>query len=263
MISDKFKHNQKISRWITVLATPTLAMIAFVVTFWFDPLKYNQQPLASIPAFLLSVVILLVGQAITISLESHHTSEFSDRIYDAIKDYLHVTPIGSPEEALRYINSRIPSLREVKNTSLNTEDELERSTEKYYGTQSYLKMIELISYHCNRDLIWKDVGDILAVERLREIRRSCSRFTKERRDGYRFKILSNLQPQINFIILEYLDGVTEVLFNWDFRGNGQDPRVLISRDRSIVEMFAIQYAMLWKAGTEDHDSQATKSNSTK
>lgn len=67
---------------------------------------------------------------------------------------------------------------------------------------------------------------------------------------------------MNFILLEYRDGAKEVLFNWDFRSAGQDPTVLISRDRQIVEMFAIHYTMLWRRATEDHDNQLIKSTST-
>jgi hypothetical protein len=257
-----YRPTWKAIRWISLLGAPVLSLIAFVLTYWLDPLKFGtHQPLSALPAFLLSIIILIIGQTIRSGIELEHASTYSRKTYEAIKRYLHVTPIGSPEEAFRYINGRIPVLREVQNTSFSIDDESERADEKLYETEVYEKTCQELAYHCCKTLIWKDVGDRLAIKRLRSTRDLCNTISKGRKYGYRFKLISHNEPQMNFIILEYNDGTREVLFNWDFRGNGQDPTVLISRDQQMVEMFAIHFTLLWRRASEDHDSQATNSTS--
>ena len=259
----RYRPNWRTARWVSVLGSPVLSIIAFFLAHWLDLLGFSTQPLSAIPAFLLSIVVLVVGQTITNTLELQNASSYTDRIYDAIKDYLHVTPIGSPEQAFRYINSRMPVLREVQNTSFNTDEESERASEKLYETDIYEISCRDIPTYCCKGLIWKDIGDHHALERMRYLKKNSDSVSKNSKGGYRFKVTNQTYPQINFIILEYCDGDREVLFNWDFRGNGQDPTVLISRDLRIVEMFAIQFTLLWRQGSEDHDSHATKSTSVK
>jgi hypothetical protein len=95
------------------------------------------------------------------------------------------------------------------------------------------------------------------------IKDQCVNAEKGKQPKYKYRVISHNEPQINFfILLEYFEGSKEVLFN-DFRGMGQDPIVLISRDNHIVEMFAIQFNLLWRRASEDHDSQATRSTSEK
>jgi hypothetical protein len=251
-------------RWIGIVLSPVIALIAFLVNYWWDPLHLgSHQQSAAAPAFLFSALVLVLGQAITNALELKNATAYSDKIYNAIKDYLHVTPIGSPEEAINYVHSRLPALREVQNTCFTTRDEAERASEKLYETDIYDKLRQELPYHCGNGLIWKDIGDAVSAARLRQTRTVYATISRTKKNSYRFKLISHVDPQISFIILEYRDGAREALFNWDFRGNGQDPTVLISRDRQIVEMFAIHFTLLWRRASEDHDSQATKSTSTK
>lgn len=246
------------------LAGPVLALIAFIVTYFIDPLQFGeQQPLSAVPAFLLSIIILIINQNISTNKEMQKASIYSDRIYEAIKDYMHVTPLGSPEKAIQYINSRLPALREAKNTTFNIEGEIERADEKFYDTEQYSEASHQIATYSNKGLIWKDLGDKFALDRLRLINKLASDISKNKKNNYKYRLISHSEPQMNFIILEYRDGSREVLFNWDFRGLGQDPTVLISRDRQIIEMFSIHYELLWRRASPDHDSIAVKSTSEK
>jgi hypothetical protein len=259
-----FDFDTSAGKWVAILSAPILSLIAFIVAYYVDPLNFGgHQAIAAIPALLLSIVILLIGHLINSTHELHQTSIYSDKIYEAIKDYLHVTKVGSPEKAQRYINSRISALREAQNTSFNLTDESERADEKFYETDTYEETMKQVAYHSCRSLIWKDLGDSRALNRLRAFQRAANDLSKARKHGYRFKLIAHQEPQMNFIILEYLDGEREVLFNWDFRGIGQDPTVLISRDKQIVDMFSIHFAHLWRGASEDHDNHPTRSTSTK
>lgn len=259
------KNTLRSERLVAVLAPPILSLITFLISFWLDPFGFGAQaPLSAVPALFLSMIVLMAGQAITTALELQKTARYSDKIYDAIKNYLHITPIGSPEEAFRYILSRLPVLREVQNTSFNLEGEMERADERFYDTPVYDDALHRIPVYTSDGLIWKDIGDQYAVDRLRSIKTSTESLSKNGKTGYSFKLINHSEPQLNFIILEYIDGAKEVIFNWDFRSPGQDPTVLISRDSNIVNMFSVHFFHLWQKASRDHDeSHATRSTSTK
>lgn len=239
--------------WLPIVSGPITSLVTFFLAYWLDPLSLKQ--MSAIPAFFLSVIVLMIAQWFVTVQEIQKTAVYSDRLYGAIKNYLHVTPIGSPEEALRYVNSRLPILREVQNTSFNIQDSLERADEKLYLTEVYDELLANIAIYSRQQLIWKDVGDISALSRFRRIRNSILSAAKAKPGKYKYRIIGHAEPQLNFILLEHIDGSKEVLFNWDFRGLGQDPTVLISRDNHIVEMFTIHYRLLWSKGSEDHDNR--------
>ena len=115
-----------------------------------------------------------------------------------------------------------------------------------------------IARQINQGLIWKDIGDASAIKRFNKI--NCL-VEEKYKANYQYKLISQLEPQIGFIILTYKDGTTEVLFNWDFRDIPQDPVVLLSRDQIILDMFAAQYKGLWRVAVVNYDSSATKSTS--
>lgn len=246
---------------ILLLATPILSIVSFVLTYFLDPLKYaNQSALAAIPAFLLSIIILIIGQIVTTHNEIEKVSKDSERIYETVKNYLHITKLGTPKSAWEYIISRLPVLEYVQNTSFNFEDEIDQTTERLYDGISYQQSISAIAKHVNHGLIWKDIGDSSAINRFQSIHRCV---TPNGKGHYYYKILSSESPQIGFIILTYKDGSTEVLFNWDFRDIPQDPVVLMSRDQELLSMFAAQFKGLWRVSVEDYDSIATRSTSKK
>lgn len=244
---------------IALCASAILALIAFVITYFLDPLKFtSQSSLAAIPAFLLSVVILIIGQIISIQCEIEKVSSDSDKICETVKNYLHVTKIGTPKSAWKYIMDRLPVLEYVQNTSFNYNDEIEKTCKRLYNDEIYQKASAEIAKYINHGLQWEDIGDELAVDRLRNIQKCVSEKSKGR---YAFRLIGHAEPQIGFILLTYKDGTTEVLFNWDFRDIPQDPVVLLSRDCEIFNMFAAQYNGLWHIATEDYDSIATRSTS--
>jgi hypothetical protein len=241
-----------------------LSLVSFVLAYYVDPLQFgNHKALAAIPAFLLAIVVLLISHNLAALRELERASGFSDRIYEAVKDYLHVTKVGSPEAAFEYVLARLPILQEVRNTTFNLPDEAERSDEKFYETPTYGTTARRVAEWAAKGHRWKDIGDLRAIGRLRAIEQLATRTSGKRKSGYQYRLLARNEPQINFILLSYPDGSTEALFNWDFRNIGQDPTVLLSRDRDIVEMFAVQFEHLWRVSSPDHDSRATRSTSTK
>lgn len=236
-----------------------LTITIFVITYYLDPLKYtSQSSLAAIPAFLLSIIILIIGQNITTYNEVEKVSEDSERICETVKNYLHVTKMGTPKYAWEYIINRLPILEYVQNTSFNFGDEVSLTDERLYDSSSYKQSFSKIAKYVNQGLTWKDIGDISAVDRFREI---SSQIAEKCKGHYQYKLITQSEPQIGFILLTYKDGTTEVLFNWDFRDIPQDPVVLLSRDQEILNMFAAQYKGLWRTAVEDYDSMATKSTS--
>lgn len=247
--------------WVLLIG-PILSLVAFVITYFLDPLNYSvQSSLAAIPAFLLSVIILIISHLIVIFKEVEKVSSDSDRIREAVKNYLHVTKIGTPKKAWEYIIHRLPTLDYVQNTSFNFGDENEQSTERLYDDGNYQQSVIQIAHQIDQGLTWKDIGDSTAIHRFRKINASVN--SDKAKGNYSFKLIRQSEPQIGFVLLTYKDGTTEVLFNWDFRDIPQDPVVLLSRDREIFNMFAAQYKGLWRVAVQDYDNIATKSTSKK
>lgn len=152
----------------------------------------------------------------------------------------------------------MPILEYVQNTSFNFEYENEESNERLYTNDVYQQSLKMIARYVNKGLKWNDIGDASAIERFRQIDSSVTNTAKGR---YNYKLITQSEPQIGFILLTYKDGTMEVLFNWDFRDIPQDPTVLLSRDYEIYTMFAAQYKGLWRVAVNDYDNSATKSTS--
>lgn len=244
-----------------LIISPIISLVAFILTYFLDPLKYtSQSPLAAIPAFLLSVIILIIGQIITTHNEVAKVSEDTEIIYETVKNYLHITKMGTPKSAWKYIIDRLPVLEYVQNTSFNFKDENEKTKERLYDGFQYQQSILEIAKYVNKGLIWKDIGDKSALERFRLINDNIKNNCK---GSYQYQLITQSEPQIGFIILTYYDGTTEVLFNWDFRDIPQDPVVLLSRDQELINMFSAQYLGLWRTSVKDYDNTAIKSTSKK
>lgn len=255
------KKPKSAKEWISILISPILSLVAFVITYFTDPLKYgNQTSMAAIPAFLLSIIILIIGQVISTHNEVEKVSDESERICQTVKNYLHITKMGTPKSAWQYIISRLPILEYVQNTSFNFNDEYEKTKERLYDGETYKTSYSMISKYINLGLTWKDIGDQSALKRFKKINDLVNDKSKGK---YEFKLINQSEPQIGFIILTYKDGTVEVLFNWDFRDIPQDPVVLLSRDQELINMFATQYTGLWRTATVDYDSNAIKSTSKK
>lgn len=254
------KPSRRKAHWLPLIISPILAVVSFVLTYFLNPLNYNtQSPLAAIPAFLLSIIILIIGHTITTFKEMEKVSTDSNRIFDAVKNYLHVTKIGTPKSAWEYVVHRLPILEYVQNTSFNFGDENEQSSERLYDANVYEQSFAQIAQYVSQGLTWKDIGDSTAISRFQKIK-SCIN-EKKSVGKYDFKLIRCLEPQIGFILLTYKDGTKEVLFNWDFRDIPQDPIVLLSRDDEIFNMFAAQFKGLLRVAVQDYDSKATKSTS--
>jgi hypothetical protein len=250
-------------QWIYLLAGPILGLIAFVIAYYVDPLRFGDHaPLAAVPAFLLSIVVLLIGHNLAAFRELERVSQDSDLIREAVKNYLHVTKLGSPEKGIEYILARLPAVAEVKSTPLNLPEEIERVDDRLYSSSTYAEVTPHVLRWTRKHLRWKDIGDPRSVDRLRAIAVRAGESPNSARQ-YQYKLIEHNEPQITFTHLTYQDGTAEVLFNWDFRNIGQDPVVLLSRDRDIVEMFAVQFEWLWRGARHDEHRTPTRSTSKK
>ena len=222
----------------------------------------DDELLGVVSSALTAIFTLLVGHTISTRDKLTDASRLSDRLSDAIKNYLHVTRAGSAPQALEYITSRLPSLSEVRGTMLNFGDESETANDKLYDSQQYANFEAAIPPATARGLLWRDIGDPETVKRLRRILNAAEEEAGARRSHkYRYRIIKTKLPQMNFSILTFVNGDVELLFNWDYRALGRDPIVLLSRDEVIVDMFSQHFELLWRKASSDHDISATRSTS--
>lgn len=252
-----------INSLISIFTGPVLSLITFYVGCTFDPLGVGRLDVSVVSvSFFISIIVLLVSQTITTQIEVSKATRRADRTYDAVRDYLDVVEIGTPANAWAYIMSQLPNLDVVQNTSFNYDREIERTNERLYKKQTYDESPSEISRYVKKGLTWKDIGDNCAITRFRRFEQAMK---PNSRGTYEYRLIDNQYPQIGFIILTYKNGVNEVLFNWDFHQQNiaQDPKVLLSRESEIINMFASHYQNLWDCGVNDYDTIATKSTSKK
>ena len=249
---------KQIKRHISLVVSFLAATIIFITGCFWDPL--NLDTLAALPGFLLSVITLLLGQIIDVQTEVDKTSDNTEIVCETMRDSLHVTKLGTPKKAWKYIIERLPELDFVQNTSFNFGKEIEKTQYRLYNDESYKKSVKPIAEHINKGLQWHDIGDKSAAKRFEALDAAISKKTI---GTYLYKLISQSEPQIGFILLTYKDVTKEVLFNWDFRDIPQDPTVLLSRDKDIFDMFAAQYSGLWREGSIPYDKTATRSTSKK
>ena len=187
---------KKVIKWIPLVISPVLAIVSFILTYFLDPLKYSSQSsLAAIPAFLLSTIILIIGQTISTHTEVEKVSADSERVYESVKNYLHITKMGTPKSAWQYIINRLPVLEYVQNTSFNFEEESEQTQERLYDSISYQHSIDEIAKYINQGLIWKNIGDQSALERFKAINQKVNEKSKNK---YQHRIISQKEPQMGF-----------------------------------------------------------------
>lgn len=241
----------RMNSWLVTAFGLLLTVVTFVVTYLLDVFSIaGVNPLAAVPATLFSVVALQLAHSWQAERELQRVAGYSDRAIEALKDYLHITQLGSPASAIEYVLGRLPALDEVQNTSFNLVSEAERVEEVLYESRQYDELPKRLVDHVKRGGRWKDIGDERARVRLEGLEAevlgaSPEGKSKSRRSRYQYRILARDEPQMNFMLLQYPNGSREVLFNWDFRRAGADPVVLLSRDRDVVEMFATQFDLLW------------------
>lgn len=239
--------------WIALIAGPVAAITSFIAAYFIDPLNFSHHdPLAAIPAFLLATVILMIGQNVAAYRELERASGRSEEIHNAIENSLQVTKIGSPEQGMRFVKARLPILREARNTSFNVSDYKDRANDMFYDTDVYRGLSDAVAKWSAKGVRWKDIGDEFAVDRLRHI--NVTSLSTSKASAYHYKLLKEQEPQLNFVVLGYQDGTSEVLFNWDFRSLSQDPVVLASRDSDVVNMFTVQFERLWMRASLDHEA---------
>ena len=252
------KKMKYIKRHISLVVSFIAAITIFITSYFWDPFNFNT--FSTLLGFLLSVITLLLGQIIDVQIEVDKTSDNTEIVCETMRDSLHITKLGTPKKAWKYIMERLPEFDYVQNTSFNFGEEIEKTQYRLYNDESYLKPAKTIAEHVNKGLQWHDIGDESASKRFEEIDAAVSKKTN---GEYLYKLITQSEPQIGFILLTYKDGTKEALFNWDFREIPQDPTVLLSRDKDVFDMFAAQYTGLWREGSIPYDKTATRSTSKK
>jgi hypothetical protein len=81
--------------------------------------------------------VLIISHIIVIFKKVEKVSADSDKIHEAVKNYLHATKVGTPQKAREYIIHRLPVLDYEQNTSFNFEEENEQSAERLYDDSNY------------------------------------------------------------------------------------------------------------------------------
>lgn len=257
MPSPLFRNKEKAFGVIAIYTPPIMGVIALIITTYFKLVEL------SVVAATLTSVLSVLSLTILGNKNLRMALQYADETQWSVKKHLHATPIGSPEKALEYVSSRLPVLKEVKNTSFNTKN-VDIVDLKFYTKSIYKSFCDSIVSNCIEDLVWTDIGDRYSISRFRKIRESCAIKSHGKTYRYAYRLLPDSCPHMNFIILYYKDNSSdnienggnyaEVLFNWDFRSTESDPIVYMSTDRELVSMYSVHFNTMLSAASQDHDA---------
>jgi hypothetical protein len=241
---------------LTMFAGPALGLISFIFLLYYGPFEAKSSE-AIVFSLATTIFFLVLSHMFFIWQQYNKHIEQSEKIENVIKNSIHITPIGSVIKALEYVNSRLPSIIEVQNTSFTTPNSKDNANDKFYHTEIFEKIQLDIPKYTAKGLLWKDIGDNKdAIAKMEERSNQANKINKNHK--YRFKKIKNKIPKMNFIIIKYINGDEEILFNWDLRNKSGEPTVYVSRDESIINMFSILYFDLWDFAEIPHDNIDTR-----
>lgn len=241
---------------VAIFSGPILAFISFIFLSY-----YSLYPIGSSESIVfslgVSIFVLVISHMCFMWLQYNNHVKQTEKIEYIIKNSIHITPVGSVTEAFEYIDSRLDSLIEVRNTSFTTPSSKDNANDKLYKTDTFDKIHKNIPTYASRGLLWKDIGDNKdAINKMEERLYTSNSYNKNHK--YSFKKLKNKIPKMNFIIIKYKNNDEEILFNWDLRSKNGDPTVYVSRDKEVINMFSIHYYDLWEFADISHDIKDIK-----
>jgi hypothetical protein len=246
--------------WIRLLISPFIGIVTFIVGIFFSKPTYlnldkEQQIMAPLG---FAMLITFISNSITSYLEKKKYEQEISNILETVKKYNHVITLGSPAKAMEYVLQRIDLLECVWNTSVNSTEEEKLSEFALYNAENskynsvYNSILKKV-YSSN--IIWIDICNKVSEKRLKQFTTNIDAEDKSSQQYstfYQRKLIDNNQAQMNFMILRYKDQnkKTEVLFNWEHNIYGDPPKVLLSEDNDIVEMYKSHFINLLNSISE-------------
>ena len=241
---------------LTMFAGPAIGFVSFIFLSYYSPYPVGSSE-SIVFSLVVSIFFLVLAHMYFMWHQYNNHVEQTEKIENIIKNSIHITPVGSVTKAFEYINSRLPSIIEVQNTSFTTPSSKDNANDKFYKTDIFDKVHKDIPKYTAKGLIWKDIGDNKdAINKMEERLYTSNSFNKNHK--YSFKKFKNKIPKMNFILIKYRNNDEEILFNWDLRSKNGDPTVYISRDKEIINMFSIHYHDLWEFADVSHDMKDIK-----
>ena len=241
---------------LTIFAGPVISFISFIFLSYYSPYPIGSSE-SIVFSLVVSIFFLVISHMYFMWLQYNDHLKQTEKIENIIKNSIHITPVGSVTEAFEYIDSRLDSIIEVRNTSFTTPPSKDNANDKFYKTDIFDKVHKNIPKYASKGLLWKDIGDNKdAINKMEERFYTSNSFNKNHK--YSFKKFKNKIPKMNFILIKYRNNDEEILFNWDLRSKNGDPTVYVSRDKEIINMFSIHYYDLWEFADIPHDIKDIK-----
>lgn len=246
--------------WIRLLVSPFIGIATFIIGIVFSKPTYlnldkEQQIMAPLG---FAMLITFISNSITSYLEKKKYEQEMSNILETVKKYNHVITLGSPVKAIEYVLQRIELLECVWNTSVNSTDEEKLSEFALYNAENskynfvYNSLLNKVN---SSNIIWIDICNQVSEKRLKHFTININAENESSQHNSKFyqrKLINDNQAQMNFMILRFKDQnkKTEVLFNWEHNIYGDPPKVLLSEDNDIVEMYKSHFINLLNSISE-------------
>jgi len=127
---------------LTIFAGPVISFISFIFLSYYSPYPIGSSE-SIVFSLVVSIFFLVISHMYFMWLQYNDHLKQTEKIENIIKNSIHITPVGSVTKAFEYINSRLPSIIEVQNTSFTTPSSKDNANDKFYKTDIFDKVIKI------------------------------------------------------------------------------------------------------------------------
>ena len=124
---------------LTIFAGPVISFISFIFLSYYSPYPIGSSE-SIVFSLVVSIFFLVISHMYFMWLQYNDHLKQTEKIENIIKNSIHITPVGSVTEAFEYIDSRLDSIIEVRNTSFTT------PPQKIMQMINFIKLIFLIKF---------------------------------------------------------------------------------------------------------------------
>jgi hypothetical protein len=222
-------------------------LVSLALFFWslhynFLGEKTSFDPL--LRATLIFIISLLISEHISRFISNSDVYKSQQNLLSTLEQKIDFKPIGSTEEALKYIINNLYKVEYVENTHVK----LGKKHEGIYNSIIYNQYIKTIKREINKGLIWNDVIGESSLYRNEQLINWANEKPRHRR--LITKTIPDKIPIVNHITLKYRNSQKrETLFGWVFKMDNPDVQVFICSDPKLVDYFQSYFSKLADCST--------------
>lgn len=157
-----------------------------------------------------------------------------------------LTTYPGPSAGMEYLIANVSKARAVLDTRVFFNIDEDDSNISAHRKERSKRFDESRKAALRHGAMWKD---LYSENRLIDLENHISWLSgKMNNVTYALRVLPESHPIINFIVIDYMNGRSEVLFGWGYHTFDLQGSVFLSDNENIVNYFRRYYELLWQIG---------------